>query len=290
MRQLTFDYELDQLCDNCFEKPAEVKQLCRSCYYKNRYMVKYPDTKPYQLNPEDLKTPHDNSWFRERLIGKYGPEIIEDLNNLKTKHFWTLVEMGNKYGLSREYVRQMFVKMFGKGYGVYAAKKTAYRKADSEMSGCCNDPRHKVADYKDSKQKDGAKAELLVFNKCKKMGFNVEIPCESIFDLKINGFHVDVKSAQKEMSPYKTPGATTYYHFRIRAKQHDMCDFFICYVRSQGTFYIIPKIAIKSRCAIYIKATPSKLGARYVRTRYGKYEQYKEAWGLLTTRHREGAP
>jgi len=279
-RQLTFDYDLDQLCDNCWEKPAVTKGLCQSCYGHQYYRAEHPKKVKSPKKQYVPRPAHDVTWYRKKAVERYGPEIIEDLESLKTLQYWNLTEVGKKYGFTREYARQLFKRLFKKDYRYYEKEKSNKRKSDIKMLSCANDPRYKVAEYNSDTIRKSAEAELLVFNKCKGLGFNVKVPCKKVFDIIINNFNVDVKSTTKEISPNKTLGAATYFHFGISPHQYDVCDFFICYAAPIKTFYVIPKEDIFSKTGLYVKATASKLGAQYVRGP-GKYHKYKEAWFLL---------
>lgn len=230
--------------------------------------------------------PHTIEWYRKRLIDKYGAEIIDDLKALKTRQYWTLTALGEKYSFSKEYARQIFKTIFGESYGKYGKEKTAKRRADAKMLECANDPRHKVANYEPGIRKSAAKSELLVFNKCKELGFDVEIPCDAVFDLKINNFNVDVKSTSKTtkvVPKHKQATASEYFHFGTEPSQHVQCDFYICHVIPKDIFYIIPQNAMgPSGC--HIRANNVRYRTDYIPKRLD-YEQYRDAWGLLSGLH-----
>ena len=286
MQKLAFEFYVpDGICEGCLIEPVFIKRrgLCKKCYgewYKKS--ADHKDKKNVKIPPRYTKKPsHNVLWYRRRAIAKYGSDIINDLRAIKTKQYWTLTQIGEKYGFTREYARTLFKSLFGKASGHYIKQKSAKRKADFVSLNCANDPRHKVADYKDnSLQKKGAKAELLVFNKCKEMGFDVEVPCDMVFDLKINGFNVDVKSTNKAHILGKGKiGRSTYFRFATNPHQHEQCDFYACYVTPKNTFYIIPKIAM-SPSGCHIRENNIRYRSDYIPKRID-YDQYKEAWHLL---------
>lgn len=286
MQQVAFSvYAPYGLCEKCFEFPVFVQKrhLCRQCYRKwyqslNQPIKKRPSTRlSYTPKPK-----HNVLWHRKRLIERYGREIINDLKAVKTQQYWNLTEVGKKYGFSREYARRLFKKVFGKSVTKYEKAKTVKRTAEIKSMNCANDPRHKMANYKGGHPKAGAKAELLVFNKCKELGFDVEIPCNQVYDLKINGFNVDVKSSSREQKMLKkgqVGNRSSYYYFGTRPRQHAQCDFYVCHAIPIDTFYIIPK-QIMAPTGCHIRANNIRYRA-YIPKRVD-YDQYKEAWHLLT--------
>ena len=281
MQKLAFEFYVpDGICEGCLIEPVFIKRrgLCKKCYgewYKKT--ASREDKKNVKIPPRcTKKPPHNVLWYRRRAIAKYGPDIINNLKAIKTKQYRTLTQVGEKYGFSREYARQLFKTLFGKDFGHYEKQKSVARKKDTESLKCNNDPRHKVANYKPGNIKNGAKAELLVFNKCKEMGFDVEVPCDMVFDLKINGFNVDVKSAGKAST---FGGKSTYFHFSTNPHQHDQCDFYVCYAMPKDIFYVIPKIAM-SPTGCFIRENNIRHRVDYIPARID-YDQYKEAWHLL---------
>lgn len=147
----------------------------------------------------------------QNIVDKYGAEILDDFELLETRPFWNLVDIGSKYGFTREYARQIYNKLYNTGYMKLKKAKTAELE---KRIVCRNDPRYKVAEYKKYNHKKGAEAELLFYNKCKELGFVVALLCDTIIDIKVNGYYVDVKScySPKKPSPKMKDG---YYPFVI---------------------------------------------------------------------------
>lgn len=133
-RQLTFDYDLDHLCNGCWIRPIEVRGLCKRCYGRNRRtgsvfspMTTHAVKPKRRLNHYVPKARHGREWYSRQAIKRYGPEIINDLNDLKVMQHWTLQNVADKYGFTREYVRQLFSKVTGRQYSDYVKEKRANR-------------------------------------------------------------------------------------------------------------------------------------------------------------------
>ncbi len=69
--------------------------------------------------------------FKKRLEAKYGEDLLQDFDDLFTRQFWNLADLGRRYGFSRERARQMFRNLYGYGYRQTRSKKTAERNRSS---------------------------------------------------------------------------------------------------------------------------------------------------------------
>ena len=219
---------------------------------------------------------------RRNLINKYGYEILYDFNLLSTKHYSTLSEIALKYNFSRERARQLYNELFSIPYR--EIKRRLKEDRDSQLSqlSCIFDPNYKVASLpNDSTQKKGAEIELLVFNKCKKIGLSAKIPKIKTYDLIINNHKIDVKSAYTAFL-YRSDGHCRYFRFHITNKQLDICKFIICYPVSKKVFYIIPRSRIKAN-NLYIRENDNHQHPTmpWMTKNNTNYQEYKEAWYLL---------
>ena len=185
----------------------------------------------------------------------------------------------DKYGITKERIRQLHKSLYGKPYSPIKKRKTQER-AENETS-CINDPRRKYADYKRGNTSiwKGVKTEKMFFDECERRGLNPEILCSRAIDIKINGYLIDVKSAYR---PFKmnrdSKSANLFRRYAFRKKQRDKCDFFACWHDGEKNFFIIPKEEIKknlSNC-IYISNTKSD---HY--NSKNRYWEYKDAFNLL---------
>jgi len=259
------------LCEECWYEPAFIKtrKLCRSCYLKLRLAKKL-----------GLKPPKSNGATKRDLIknitNRYGEEILTDMKDLDTKPYWNLTEFSKKYGFTREYARQIYKKITGNPYGISSKAKTAKIKREAKRISCANDPRYKIAEYKDgSKQIAGAKIELRFMQECEKNGINVGIPCKGTNDFKVNGFNIEVKSnSRKRLMNQKT--LTKQCSYSIRKNQLEEADFFACYHPLESKFFIIPKSAVLPRKSVSISGTKSNHPLAK-----NRYWEYKDAWHLL---------
>ena len=280
LRQLTFDPDLDKLCTYCWEHPAKTKNLCQRCYDRQYHQKHHP------------KASHNASWFRKRVVEKYGPEIIDDLEAIKTRQYWTLQNVADKHGFSREYARQLFNKLFGKSTTPFIKQKALAREKDIALLGCPNDPRHKAADYVPGRIKRGANIELIVFNKCLELGYDVNVSCNKTIDLIVNNFNVDVKSSNKtsRVANKKSRAlkhCSEYFHFGCRPHQYAKCDFFVCYAIPIDTFWILPQKAM-GQYGVYIRANDQRY--RSFIPESIDYDYFENAWHLLSKPPQENIP
>ena len=106
------------ICQHCNtnEATAVRRPLCHKCYSELRKQGLLGN---YPL----LETPN----FKTYLRAKYGKQIFTDLKQLQLDSNFTLQMMGNKYGFTREYARQIFGKYFGFPYG-YSVDEKRYNK------------------------------------------------------------------------------------------------------------------------------------------------------------------
>ncbi len=247
-------------CCKINEATAKKRPLCKYCYT--------------ELHREGLLNlfPLLDEGFNARLAKKYGPEIINDLQKITENN---LRMIGEKYGFSREYTRQIYEKSMGFKYTVIKNHRSSKREeAKKAVSILKKDPRYKVNNYAPNcSTRRGVEAEKIVFDICASLGYEIKPYCpDNSIDLVINGYLVDIKSCYK---PRYTNHChvTPYDHFKITEKQR-RCDFIICYSATTNKSYIIPQKAIKGKDLwIPIKKNTNH-GASH-------WYDYLEAWHLL---------
>jgi len=213
--------------------------------------------------------------LRRGLVEKHGDVFLTDLESLDTVQFWNLTEMGKKYGITREYVRQIYKKINKKPFGPVKKRKT--KKRNEEMS-CVNDPRYKAAEYDPrSAVGKGAVGEKLFYEECVQRGFKIDLLCDRAVDIKINGFYVDVKySMATGATNMRSPRQL--HSYGISKKQCKFVDFFACYHPQTSSFFIVPNRWKNSNKAktIYIPEEPSS----YYCAKNAVFE-FQNAWHLL---------
>lgn len=176
--------------------------------------------------------------FHHRLLGRYGAEFIHDLLVLKNTPGWSMTDVGKKYGVTREYIRQVFYQYFGYYYTECIKQKRDMVKND--IAPCVHDPKYKVAEYKKgSLIKRGAVIELKFREICEAMGFDIKNSCSPTTDIIVNGYKVEIKSTTR---PYKYyPGSkSSSYKWSIRADQIKENDYFALYRPDIDKFIIVP--------------------------------------------------
>lgn len=261
------------LCKECRKRPIMVKkrELCNSCYQKFLGMHGPIFGKP--------KRKMDAHRQKIRILNRY-PGIDSDLQRLNISPFIKLKDIGYKHGVSREYIRLIFPIFIGITYTESHRNSALALHEEMKGIGCIHDPRNKVATYiPNGNIYISAKAELIVFEKCSALGFDVKPCAQRAVDLIVNGFKVDVKSAIIPRKPnYKNPDSyRKYYLVALTKTQKDVLDFVIAYVWVSESFYIIPKSEFKSG-TIYI---PANSGPHEHLFKLNRIERFKNAWGFL---------
>lgn len=291
-----------ELCRNCGDRKVAIKKwrLCYRCYCA-MYRAGYLSTKSlkiknqgsqYQLfsrvvfeRPPFHQTRVPAYQKRKRLKNalseKYGNEILKDLIDLDSKHYWNLTGLAIKYSVSRERARQWYTMLNGHGFRETRSEKANFR--NKELS-CSRDPRHKVAESpKDSTVYKGASAEVDFMNRCAERGFIVEVPCKVDVDLKINNYLVDVKTSAHL---FHAKGAKIpYYHYAVSVEQQKKADFIAAYHPVEDTFFIIPMIDLIHKASGKSKSIYILQHKSNYRTAKNRYWEYKDAWHLLEKKH-----
>lgn len=216
--------------------------------------------------------------FMEKLVNKYGENLICDLKKLQNSPYSTLQEIGNKYSITRERVRQIFNKLYGESFGKYTiAKSVKYKKIkeDCDMLNSINCTiEQKIADFDLGILKGkGIASEVMFAKKCKELGFDIKYSdCGRGIDFEVNGKTVELKSRHSSTRAKKSRGVSYYnVHF---LKHQRTADFFVVHVVPQSAFYIIPSSRVMATVAI-----PNKI-TNYYNSGTG-YLEFKEAWYLL---------
>ncbi len=261
-----------ELCVECNRRPIQNKKRgrCFSCYSK---WYRRARERGEKVDGPNLT----HSEWQENLEKRY-PSIMEEIAKLFQNPYWTLQAIAEKYGITREYIRQVFNRLYNAGIKNGLLEWRQNVKLENEM-GCIYDPRQKVIRYAEGLILKGAIAEKIVFEQCEALGFKVKPGSDMIYDLKINGLKVDVKSSWKATKT--NPQSNRTYHFGISSKQKKVCDFLICVKMPQAEAYIIPSSEFpksKKAGSIYIR---KNLNNKRKNWPVSRWEQYKEAWHLL---------
>jgi len=264
---------MEMTCWLCDIRPVEspIKPLCKGCYrfcHKRNLLHIFPS-----FNNNDKKI--------ARAVKKYGESVKDDMKLLEAGET-TLAAVGEKNGISREMVRNLFPVFFGKPYSdvkpikreVNAKKKCAKLRERKTIES-------KFKRYKkNSRTYTGLVAENLFNQKCLALGYDVDMH-GGVIDATVNGLLVEVKSAT---SSFKTRGSKIqrYYHFPTRAEQIAKADYYACLMFDVDTWYIVPRSLLKIHkggdSSIQIPKHDVEYGSHH---KYKDMQQYREAWHLL---------
>lgn len=258
-------------------------KVCKRCYswLRSNAII---DTSPghYSFN----KLPQDKRIAK--IVVRFGDGIKNSMRELMEGiEGTTLDSIGKQYGVTREYIRQIFKLFHGESYSNVVKKKVEFNermRIESKTMSCIHDPRNKVASYKNhnSSQFKGAESELIVFNKCRELGMNVSPSKTTKIDLIINGWVCDVKS-RGTIPKLGKHNKRAYYNCNMSEKQRELCDFIIFHVIPMNEFYIFPRDYFNERgSALFVPANASAYKSRNCKNALDdKIFQYKEAWHLL---------
>lgn len=252
-------------CCKINEATSKRRPLCKYCYK--------------ELHKEGMLHlfPLLNNNFEDKLIKKYGPDIINDLKNIAENN---LRIVGEKYGFTREYTRQIYEKAMGFKYTVIKNHRSSKLKAVRQaVSNLKKDPRYKTSVYSPTCTiGKGADAEKKVFDICAQLGYEIKPYHDLSIDLVINGFLVDIKSCYKPRFTNKCH-VTPYDHFKFSEKQRQ-CDFIVCYSATTNQFFVIPQKSLKGN-EIWIPIKKQSSWSNSSRRNTNHWYDYLEAWHLL---------
>jgi hypothetical protein len=219
------------------------------------------------------------------LFKKYGNHFLEDLEIIRNKPFYGLVYVAEKYGITRERVRQIHYRLYREKFGKVSVMKTAKIKKEIKLIGCPYDPRTKIANSTGQGYgRKGAEVEKKVFDKCKGFGLDVKIPQNNQVDLIVSGMGVEIKSCYKIFNPNPNPNKKylqKYEKFSLSIKQHKNISFemLILYSQIKKIFYVIPSPILRGKgSGIYIPLSRSN----YHNSIYGtNWDIFIERWDLF---------
>ena len=214
-----------------------------------------------------------------------------EMLRLRFEEKWTLSEIGELFGVTKERVRQIIGNTGGKDRKrkikpeILARNESILSSTEltnqelSDKFGISKTrigvirgkTRHAIEENCNSKY--GADAENVVASKLTVLGFKTELmPHKHPFDILIENFvRVDVKSTYKQRRKNKT---YLYYSFSVRKNSRQKCDFYVCYIHPLDKFFVIPALEIPpQRSMITVSYPPKK--------REGRYIQYLDRFDLL---------
>jgi len=230
--------------------------------------------------------PSFNDIDRKKMsaINKYGYGFKEDME-LLVEGKTTLAAVGERHGLTRQRVWQIFpVFSGGQKYGnIVDVKKTIAAKNNEEKKRVRKTVASRLDRYKrGSSVYTGLIAENIFANKCKALGYGVEVT-GGVVDFTVNGLRVDVKSCVQSRKSARSINQR-FYTFPSREKQYQEADFYAVLLFDIDTWYIIPKSELtapkegKGACFNIPKYDVEYNGYH----RYGDLLKYREAWHLLS--------
>ena len=266
--------DICQMCHVSYSDPYSKYALCKKCKLKS----------PHILSQYIRSDEHRYLMFLDKLSKKYGDEFFENMDSLKQNPYTTLDWVAQQHGVTREYVRQLFHKIYGESYTATLHKNIALKKGGA-INICDKDIRNYYAkcDLFGDTPTPYKQIEMLFLKKAESLGMSVTQKCTRKVDFDVNGFAVDVKHCGKPFIPPK--GRTPSHRFSFSFWQSAMCDFLACYHSTEKCFFIIPmpEIVENRRSEVkkdgnLISIPDSIVSYRTARNRWWKY---KNAWGLL---------
>jgi hypothetical protein len=261
---------MNEPCWLCDIRPIESKKrpLCMLCYRRchERHLLHiFPLFKSANIT-------------KKKAVEKFGKFFVVDLEILRSGET-TLRAVGEKYGVSRERIRQLYNIFFEEKYTMTVEErakrlKLTAMKEDAEkqkFENRMNRAKKHCTTY------TGIIAENLFREKCKSLGYDVEMQRgHFVFDAKVNGIAIDIKcgSNARRTSP---ESKQRYYNFNTTDKQREAVKYFPFYLIDEDSWYILPASVI-SKTAFHIPKYDITHGKFH---KYRDIQQYREAWHLL---------
>ena len=218
----------------------------------------------------------------EYFIERYGEEFLLDLEKARTRPLHTLSDVANKYGFTREWIRQLFTRIYGKPFMHYKRIKSKELRSEIENLGCKYDPIQRLNYIKENKNNINLnlQAQNLFISRCNKLGYTVETILDRKASLKINENSVIIRagSNSRRLSPHSY---CKYYYFNIESESLNNIDFIILYLADKELFYIVPSEIVKNLSKkLYLRDGKSRRPE--LKSGFSEIaEEYKERWELL---------
>lgn len=227
-----------------------------------------------------------NPEYAARIGARFGEKFLADLHSLWTNHNIRLNDVGKKYGITREYVRQLFNKIYGVPYTKLKGKKDlADQRAREEKARREYQKRINLewrADNLKGFQGSHAEAQLMVHDICVELGYEVEVVLSEKKGAKpklvVNGHRVIVAWASKPHMAGKGHFKWPYWRFGSAKSRWENFDFAILCANKDPDilYFIVPKSAIPVGAMVFIRQGKSKYHAAR-----NRYYPYLGAWHLL---------
>ena len=269
-------------CVECREREVSIIKwcLCKSCYDKLR--------KKGKLN---VKHPTKIKYNKIEFARKRYPDIEKMLEKFKKNPYLSLEDIGRKYKISREYVRQVFMKFLGTdNYNkLIDFRKRLKQRIKHEMQ--CEERNPYVKQFLLTRElrRKSLKGVIKVVEKCFELGYDIGISKEGLrYMLNINGNKVWVRTAT---SP-SYPNGAKLYHFCVDIRKE--FDVMVAYIHPQDRFYLFSKEDILrfkrekrtngNQMSIYLPSydgTRTWIASGNKITRVDKYLKYRDNWTLL---------
>ena len=222
----------------------------------------------------------------------------EDMIKLRYVDGWTLQRIGDKYGVSRQRVRQIIGKtghIAKRDYDILKSDEFLDRTShltNDEISRLLNVPYHTVSKFRskirhavsngDSGPGKGYKVEEIVSKQLEKNGIdNNLMSFAKEFDILAHDIvRIDVKAAFR---PLGLSSSKSYryinpmWSFQIKgSKKKRDTDFYICVIVPDKEFFVIPMDIVPKKQEYIRFCWPT------ARPEIGKYQKYLDAYHLIT--------
>jgi len=265
-------------CMRCHTQEINVKSrgLCNRCYHQLFY------EKELQKYPKLYNT------FPERLIKKYGQDILTDFENCTENTNITLTSIAKKYGFTKENAKQIYHQLYGKDIYINKRKQLKYS-IDLQKRTTNNHPHNRIKKYgiipkysknKKHTTKKGFLTEKIIWDNLISLGFKPLYPLyRKPYDLIVNNKKIEIKGM---FNSVKTSSAAkgSYFVAILTKREKRIADYLICYIHKIEKPYIIPmeKIRKLKGAIIYIRDNTTKFKTT---KKSNRWKVYENAWRLL---------
>jgi hypothetical protein len=268
---------LIDLCSSCGQHPVKIKvwMLCSKCYQDFRKTSEF-------LIWRERSDADKLAEKKQKLIRKYGERLFADFDHLVKNPYPSLQTLADRYGLSRERIRQIY-KMC---YGVDWKSSVAARRSVEADIGCRYDPRQKLMEHEANIRRNSAKSmlrthgEIALFDKCKELELSIEVTPGNQHLYHINShpvlFHTSARS-----KPTNVYCANSMPYHRINTVSHGVsAEYLIVCLFPRKLFYIFPEEYWVNRPVLYIPHRESKYQG-HVNDLNRRLVEYQERWDFL---------
>lgn len=228
-------------------------------------------------------------WKPKRTPGPDDIARLKEMVDLR-KNGYTLQKIGDKFGISRERVRQLIGNSGYMAFDLMHEERDRIVEESKDLTtpelrkklGIYNIPKrnyHHPVENGDSGTYRGNVSEVRAAEIIRQHGFIAELmPLGHPFDILVNdSIRVDVKSAYHSLTSPSIlrRSASPMWKFKVGKNRRDLCDFYFCIITETEDVFIIPSKDVPANMQFLAFCYPTE------RPEIAKWQNYHDAYDLL---------